>query len=1427
MVIPYCLFPFAAADSPGAHMNLSFEDMEEEHLLYDNASVYDAAATIGDAPSSLANEFPKTSYADWNQGTCGNCWVWAGTGALAQSLFKFNGAAIPVSIQFFNSNFMEGNIIMTKPHDWACTGGFAYTFADIYTTGVNQSYSGGPFVVPWSNFNASYKDAEVPDNGYVQTTLPKNLMINTPNTGLSRVVAQRVLAEPYSNQTAAVENITLALVDGKVLFYVMTLPNRTAWSQFNPDFWRNQPDNNIWDMDLYNQSFYNESSNEGSGHAMIIMGYNKTDTDPARHYWIVQNSWGTETNHPKGQYRLKMWMDYNATFNNTEWTTQEFWVFNVSWKTDPTVTAITPSTGQNTSTVTITNLAGSNFADGTEVRLKTAALNPRHFGGIVNGTDGALIANPYRVTIANNYAYIASYNSSALEIVNLTNPSSPVHEGRIVNGDGGALLNGPIDVAVSGNYAYVASYSSNALEIVDVSTPSAPVHKGKISHVDGGPLLRAPRSVNVVGNYAYVASYSSNALEIVDISNPAAPAHVASITDGTGGALLNGPVSVDVVENYPYVYVASSNSNALEIVNISNPAAPEHMASISDGTGGALLGAPKSVTVVGYYAYIASYTSNALEIIDISNKSVPVHKGSVARTAGDTYLNGPVDATISADATYAYITSLGGSTLDIVDVTDPSAPVYKTGLSNGTGGALLKWPSSVALSRSLAYVTSRGNDALEVVALDAIPATGVTVVSPNTITGTFDLTGAQAGTWDVVVVNSNGRSGTLSGSFTITAFPTPVANFTANQTRIETAPAAVKFSDTSLNNPTSWSWDFGDGNTSTLQNPVNTYRQGKYNVSLTATNAYGSNTKTETYYIYVGKFPIVSFNYAPTTIQINDTVSFDASASFDPPPGGIINYEWNFGDGNITSNSTAFPDSITHIYNQSQVYNITLTITDTDWFTNSTMHQLSVIAKIGNSNSNINGTQVHTNADNKQMIEVNITNTNGTVTLPSANTMVIDNPGNGWSRMKYVSSVNFINESSGNINLSSISQVVITTTPLTAVLNQSTVGTVTSTVTLPLKQLPTGVTMSQSITEGANTTVINAFQLAAQTADSKLNVTAVAYTVQFSNTAAINANRTGASDPIQLNLSVLHSWVLANGGTTKIRIFRFADDGTQEMLTTTYLGSTPNGLTDFFRGDSPNGLSTFGVTAVSSTGGGGSSGFSDGGSESFASIAGVSRTEIVNVGGGSAVTRAEITGTGLGKNLVITAMPRSDLPTTIAAPSTIVYQYMSITSSTITGVVSQITLDFSVPQSWLTEHRFTNGDIVMMHNTEGQWQTLDTRFVSQKSGNVFYRATAPGFSYFAIAYQKGGTNMTSVTPVPTILASAAASVTGISPSLATVAPKETQTVPPARVTTPVEWIPQTIIVIGVIGAIVIIIGVFLVRRWWIRRQNPALFREYD
>jgi PKD repeat protein len=70
------------------------------------------------------------------------------------------------------------------------------------------------------------------------------------------------------------------------------------------------------------------------------------------------------------------------------------------------------------------------------------------------------------------------------------------------------------------------------------------------------------------------------------------------------------------------------------------------------------------------------------------------------------------------------------------------------------------------------------------------------------------------------------------------------------------APLAVQFTDSSTGSPTSWSWDFGDGGTSNAQNPSHTYASaGVYDVTLTATNASGSDAEVKTDYITVSEPP--------------------------------------------------------------------------------------------------------------------------------------------------------------------------------------------------------------------------------------------------------------------------------------------------------------------------------------------------------------------------------------------------------------------------------------------------------------------------------------------------------------------------------------------------------------------------------------------
>ncbi len=82
--------------------------------------------------------------------------------------------------------------------------------------------------------------------------------------------------------------------------------------------------------------------------------------------------------------------------------------------------------------------------------------------------------------------------------------------------------------------------------------------------------------------------------------------------------------------------------------------------------------------------------------------------------------------------------------------------------------------------------------------------------------------------------------------------PLVTANFSGSPTS-GTAPLAVNFTDLSTGSPASWSWAFGDGGTSTAQNPSHTYTAaGTYNVQLTATNACGSDAEVKNAYVTVG-----------------------------------------------------------------------------------------------------------------------------------------------------------------------------------------------------------------------------------------------------------------------------------------------------------------------------------------------------------------------------------------------------------------------------------------------------------------------------------------------------------------------------------------------------------------------------------------------
>ncbi|AKB56768.1 cell surface protein [Methanosarcina barkeri 227] len=155
----------------------------------------------------------------------------------------------------------------------------------------------------------------------------------------------------------------------------------------------------------------------------------------------------------------------------------------------------------------------------------------------------------------------------------------------------------------------------------------------------------------------------------------------------------------------------------------------------------------------------------------------------------------------------------------------------------------------------------------------------------------------------------------------------PVADFWSDITSGE-APLKVQFFDESTDSPTSWNWDFGDGVTSTKQNPIHTYTtDGTYTVKETITNEIGGDTETKESYITVtasaealtAVAPVPDFSASVTSGEAPLTVSFTDESSGSP-----TEWQWNFGD----SYDIFTEHNPTHTYTKAGTYTVTETVTN-------------------------------------------------------------------------------------------------------------------------------------------------------------------------------------------------------------------------------------------------------------------------------------------------------------------------------------------------------------------------------------------------------------------------------------------------------------------------------------------------------------------
>ena len=151
----------------------------------------------------------------------------------------------------------------------------------------------------------------------------------------------------------------------------------------------------------------------------------------------------------------------------------------------------------------------------------------------------------------------------------------------------------------------------------------------------------------------------------------------------------------------------------------------------------------------------------------------------------------------------------------------------------------------------------------------------------------------------------------------------PVAYFSGSPT-IGNAPLDVAFTDSSTGSIDSRSWDFGDGGSSSAQNPSHTYTDpGTYTVSINVTGPGGSDTNTRTNYITAElppPPPVADFSGFLTSGPAPHTVNFT-----DMSTGIITTWNWSFGDG-----GTSLDQDPWHQYLTAGDYTVSLTVSGPD-----------------------------------------------------------------------------------------------------------------------------------------------------------------------------------------------------------------------------------------------------------------------------------------------------------------------------------------------------------------------------------------------------------------------------------------------------------------------------------------------------------------
>ncbi|MDW5549607.1 PKD domain-containing protein [Methanosarcina sp.] len=472
------------------------------------------------------------------------------------------------------------------------------------------------------------------------------------------------------------------------------------------------------------------------------------------------------------------------------------------------------------------------------------------------------------------YAYITNELESTLSIIDTTTNTvtATVPAG-----------NEPAAVAVNpdGTKVYVANFylwndetilsksTDTKLAFLERTTEHVATDEGAISVIDTAtntlkatvPVGSLPAGVAVSpdGTKVYVANRGSNTVSVID-----AATNTVTATMDVG----SGPNGIAVNPDGTKVYVTNMYSDTVSVID-----AATNTVTTTVNVGSYPWGV--AVSPSGTKVYVSSTGSDTVSVIDTATNKV---------TATVPVGSFPIGIAVKPDGTKVYVANEESNTISVIDT---------------------------ATNKVTATVTV-GNYPLGV----AVKPDGTKVYVANSNSNTVSVINAATNTVTVTIPVGNGP--VAFGQFIGPLSLAPFASFSAKSTEGK-APLTVAFTDKSTRSPTKWKWEFGDGTTSTKQNPTHKYSKvGSYTVKLTVTNAKGNNTATKIDYIKVVTKPVANFSAKPTSGKAPLTVDFT-----DQSTGIATRWKWSFGDGTISREKNP-----KHRYLQEGNYKVTLTVSN-------------------------------------------------------------------------------------------------------------------------------------------------------------------------------------------------------------------------------------------------------------------------------------------------------------------------------------------------------------------------------------------------------------------------------------------------------------------------------------------------------------------